>query len=90
MAGRTHPAIEYVVEDSSGHERSFSDPQAAQVFAVTMAMSYGKSNLDVLIFSPEGAYAYGGDDAVARYEEDPEASVFDRFEIRVNHIGSVP
>lgn len=32
----------------------------------------------------------GGDDAVERYNEDPEASVFERFEINVNAVGRVP
>jgi hypothetical protein len=35
--------------------------------------------IDVVIWSPEGASAYGGDDAVDTYNEDPEASVFERW-----------
>jgi len=47
-------------------------------------------NLDVLVWNEEGAEWYGGDDAVERYREDPEASVFERFEIKVNPVGMVP
>lgn len=35
--------------------------------------------IDVCIWSKEGAYAYGGDDAVDMYKIDPYASVFERW-----------
>lgn len=35
--------------------------------------------IDVCIWSEEGAHWYGGDDAVTQYQEDPEASVFERW-----------
>ena len=43
----------------------------------------------MLIFDKSGARFYGGYDAVEQYEEDPEASVFERFEVRVNAVGKV-
>ena len=87
---KTHPQVEYAVEDGGGHERIFKTFEEAAGFAVGMATSTGESNLDVLIFDEEGAAFYGGDDAVEQYNEDPEASVFERFEIRVNAVGRVP
>ena len=36
--------------------------------------------VDVCIWSEEGAHSYGGDWAVAQYREDPDASVFERYE----------
>jgi hypothetical protein len=66
------------------------DPDAAMVAAMTRAMARGDVVLDVVVWSEDGARAYGGDDAVDRYREDPEASVFERFEIRVNAVGRVP
>ena len=60
------------------------------LFALGMAASTGSANLDVLIHSTFGAKFYGGSDAVDQYKEDPEASVFERFEIRVNAVGRVP
>lgn len=85
-----HPDVEYAVEDTSGKERTFKDPKEAQIFAMSVAMARGEAVLDVLVWSEEGARAFGGDDAVERYLEDPEASVFDRYEISINYIGSVP
>lgn len=59
--------------------------------AFTVAASHGETvNLDVLVWSEEGAEWYGGESAVEQYQEDPEASVFERFEVRVNPVGRVP
>ena len=88
---RTHADVEFAVDDASGQQRTFKDFDEAAGFAVSMAAS-GRDdvNLDVLIWSRAGARAYGGDDAVEQYDEDPEASVFERLEIRVNPVGRVP
>ena len=89
MAQRKHKDVEYAVEDGSGKERVFKTFDEAAAFALGMAISRGESNLDVLIHSTWGAKFYGGDDAVTQYKEDPEASVFERFEIRVNNVGRI-
>jgi hypothetical protein len=86
----THPDVEYAVDDASGKERVFKTFDEAAGFALSMAVSRGETDLDVLIWSEEGAEWYGGSDAVEQYNEDPEASVFERFEIRVNAVGRVP
>jgi len=86
----THPQVEYAVDDINGNERIFKTFDEAAGHAVGLAMYQGKTvNLDVLIWDEEGAEWYGGDDAVEQYNEDPEASVFERFEIRVNAVGRV-
>lgn len=87
---KTHKDLDYAVDDASGKERIFKTFDEAAGFAVAMALS-GKDrvNLDVLIWSKWGAKFYGGDDAFERYKEDPEASVFERFEISVNNVGRV-
>jgi hypothetical protein len=85
----THPDVEYAVNDASGKERTFKTFDEAAGFALSMAVSRGETDLDVLIWSEEGAEWYGGDDAVEQYNEDPEASVFERFEISVNAVGRV-
>ena len=82
--------VEYAVDDASGQERIFKDPKEAQVFAFGIAVARGEANLDVLVWSEGGALSYGGSDAVESYREDPEASVFERFEIRINCAGRVP
>jgi len=90
MAQRKHKDVEYAVEDGSGKDRIFKTWDEAASFALGMAASTGSANLDVLIYSTWGAKFYGGPEAVAQYKEDPEASVFERFEIRVNNVGRIP
>ena len=85
MAQRKHKDVEYAVEDSSGNERIFKTFDEAAAFALSMAISNGEADLDVLIYSTWGAKFYGGTDAVAQYKEDPESSVFERFNITVNN-----
>jgi len=87
---KTHPDVEYAVEDGSARGRIFKTFDEAASFALRMAMDRGETELDVLIWSKKGAEWYGGDDAVDQYNEDPEASVFERFEIRVNAVGRIP
>lgn len=87
-----HKDVEFMVEGGrGGSEDYFPTFNAAAGEAVQRAISNGETvNLDVLISSKAGAKAYGGDDAVEAYEEDPDASVFERFEISVNAAGRVP
>jgi hypothetical protein len=86
---RTHKDVEYHVE-GLGRTQIFTDPRDAFVAVGDACVSRGEATLDVVIWSKAGAKAYGGDDAVERYEEDPEASVFERFEFRCNAVGRVP
>jgi len=88
---KKHKDVEYAVDDASGEQRIFDTADEAAGFAVAMAVSRGEEvNLDVLIYSKAGAKAYGGDDAVEQYEEDPEASVFERIVIEADSKGRVP
>jgi len=87
---RTHKDVEFAVEDGSGHQRTFKTFDEAAGFALVMGVSRGRANLDVLIWSKSGARFYGGDDAVEQYNEDPEASVFERYQISVNAQGRIP
>lgn len=84
-----HPDISYHVDDTQGAERVFDSFNDAAGFAVEQAACRGESTLDIVIWSEDGAYAFGGDDAVERYREDPGASVFERLEIKVNNVGRV-
>ncbi len=82
--------VEFAVDDAKGDQRIFYTFAEAAGFAVTIAACTGQdSHLDVLVHSPEGAKAYGGDDGVDRYWEDPEASVFERLVIKADAIGRV-
>jgi hypothetical protein len=87
---KTHKDVEFAVDDTSGEERVFKSFDEAAVFALIVAKSRGESKLDILVHSTWGARWLGGDDAVKAYKEDPDASVFERYEIKVNAIGRVP
>jgi len=90
MAGRKHKDVEYAIDDPSGQEHNFRTFDDAAGFAVSLAASTGSSvYIDVLIFSRDGARSYGGSDAVVDYNEDPEASVFERIEVKANSEGRV-
>lgn len=84
-----HPHVEYAV-DVNGHEGIFPSFDAAAVQAVQEAMRSGEAVIDVLVYSEEGAKHVGGDDAVKQYLDDPDASVFQRYELKINLAGRVP
>ncbi len=88
---KTHPQVEFSVDDSSGHERIFKTFDEAAGFAVSIAASDGRPHdIDVLVYSSRGADWYGGDWAVEQYEDDPDASVFDRIKVRADTQGRIP
>ncbi len=88
MRGEAHPEVEYVVEADRA-ERAYPTFDEALVYAFSVAMSAGQARIDVLVYGEEGAEAFGGSEAVEEYREDPDASVFRRFEIEVRDIGRV-
>lgn len=87
---KTHKDVQFAVDDCSKQERIFKRFDEAAGFAVSVAAS-GKENvcIDVLIYSVSGARAWGGDEAVETYKDDPDASVHERIEISVNCAGKV-
>jgi hypothetical protein len=89
MRGEAHPEVEYVVEAERA-ERAYQTFDEALAYAFSVALSAGHARIDVLVYGEDGADAFGGDDAVAEYREDPEASVFRRFEVQVEDVGRVP
>lgn len=88
---QTHKDVEYAVDDASGRQRIFKSSNEAAGFAISLAMSRGQPvNLDVLVYSPAGARWYrGSSDGVAEYNEDPDASVFDRIVVTADSQGRV-
>jgi hypothetical protein len=64
--------------------------EAAEHAFVLAASNGGQVTLDVITWSEGAAKAWGGDSAVEAYREDPDASVFERFEVKVNSLGRVP
>lgn len=89
MARTEHKDIEFHVGDGSDSliTKNLAEACAA---AVGRALARGESNIDVVIGSKAGARAWEGDEGVEKYEEDPEASVFDRLVIKAHSEGRVP
>lgn len=79
-----HPDLEFAVTGVYTH-----DAEAAMARAVTVALAHGSAFLDVLAWSEEGARVYGGDDAVAVYRDDPDATVHDRILVTAQSQGRV-
>lgn len=88
--GKSHRDVEFAVDDASGQERIFKTWDEAAGFALAIATGSGTSQIDMLVYSEAGARWAQGDDGVEQYLEDPEASVFERYEIKVNPVGRVP
>lgn len=87
---KTHKDVEYAVNDASDRQRIFKTVDEAASFAVSIAISRGRPvNLDVLAWSKAGAFFLYGDEGAEQYEEDPDASVFERIEIKANSLGRI-
>jgi len=82
--------LEYHVDTMNDGVSIFENFDDAAVAAMTIAATRGESQIDVVVWSEDGARKFGGDDAVEQYHEDPEASVFERLQVRVNNQGRVP
>jgi hypothetical protein len=89
---RKHKHLEFEV--SAGESRSFNtnDWETACEAAVRSSATRGgdMAVIDVLTWSREAARAWAGDHGVELYDEDPEASVFERFEVRARSVGRIP
>lgn len=92
MARLRHTDVEYSVDwpGNTMQETVYDNFADAAKALVSLCTGSGKATLNVLIFSEAGARFYGGDTAVEQYLEDPEASVFERFEFKCNAVGRVP
>ena len=88
---KTHKDVEFAVDDPGGRQRTFKTfDEAATVALADAATTGSRVNLDVIVWSRAGANWWGGGDAEDAYDEDPDASVFERFEVHVNRLGRVP
>lgn len=85
MPKNTHKDVEFHVQT-----QVYKTFKEACFHAVSRA-SCGEADItiDIVIWSKAGARWWGGDDAVTAYQEDSEASVFERLEISVNNVGRV-
>lgn len=87
MASKKHKDVQFEVQ---GHPPYDTFTEAAGQ-AVSSAVIRGKDVfLDVVVHSRAGARWWRGEDGVDDYDEDPEASVFERIRIRADDQGRVP
>lgn len=89
MSVKRHRDIVFEVTRGD-HIESFSKFPDAAEHAFVLAVAGHKVTLDVIVSSRAAARVWGGDDAVEQYDEDPEASIFERYELTVNCQGRVP
>jgi hypothetical protein len=89
LAKESHGAVEFVVAGAGRPSSYFSTFKEASAKAVEVAAANGDAVLDVIIHSEAGARWWGGDAAVDRYKDDPEASVFDRYIVTINYQGTI-
>lgn len=69
---------------------SFETFDQAFLYAGRLCLGRSESvDLDVVICDEEAAFVYGGDDAVEKYKEDPERSVFDRIKLAIEYEGGI-
>jgi hypothetical protein len=86
MARRKHKDVDFQVG-----RKSFDTFDEAAGHAIAMAVSDGrKKEIDVIVWSKAGARWFAGDYGVEVYEEDPEASVFERIEVKAESFGRIP
>ena len=89
MAAPLSPYVEFHV-DNDGRTWVLKHFGEACAMAVGFACSDGLPRfVDVVVIDEEGARAWGGDAAVETYREDPEASVFERIEIKATSHGRI-
>jgi hypothetical protein len=87
-----HKDLEFHVgEEGTLSATMFKTFDAACSHAISLACSKGVAvELDVCTYSKAGARAWGGDDAVETYLDDPEASVHERIIIKAESRGRIP
>lgn len=79
---KTHKDVEFHVG-----EHVFKKFDEAAAHAVAIAATRGRTEyIDVVIWSRAGARAWGD---VETYDEDPDASVFERIEVKAHSLGRI-
>jgi len=86
---RAHKDVNFEVTSPNRSSASYKTFAEAASQALMAAASSGSATLDIIVWSASGARWLGGDDAVERYREDPDASVFERYQIKVNAQGRI-
>ena len=85
--------LEFAVDDASGKEQIFRTFGEACGLAVGLLCTGQRSSpvyVDVLAWSEDAARLWRGDHGVDEYRDDPDASVFERIEIKAWSHGMIP
>jgi hypothetical protein len=89
MPGKRQKDLEFHV-DVAGSTKVFDKFDRAVETAAIMSIGTGVPvGVDVVAWSEAAARAFGGDDGVESYREDPEASVFRRFTVQMHDLGRI-
>lgn len=86
MPRKLHKDIEILVD---GRTTCKSFEEAAAMAVRRGVSDSAEHDIDINFMSKAGARAWGGDDAVESYLEDPDASSSERIVVKVNYIGRV-
>lgn len=88
-AGVSHKDLEFHVSAGESKARVHRTWKEAAADAVQMSASRGgeMAVIDVTTWSRAAAKAWTGDTEM--YDEDPDASVFERFEVRARSVGRI-
>jgi hypothetical protein len=89
MASKRHKDVEYQIDCPNGKTETFKTFDQAASLAVSIAASGRPCNIDVLVYSKAGARFVAGDEGVEEYNEDPDASVFQRLVVSVDVQGRI-
>jgi hypothetical protein len=82
--------LEFHVDRPDGTTLVTKNFDDAASLAISIACSNGQPvNIDVLAYSRAAARAWDGEDGVESYNEDPDASIFDRIVIRAESLGRI-
>ena len=87
---KTHKDVEFHVDGPNETTDVFDTIDEAAVKAFQRAFSSGKCVIDIVVMSAKGARWLEGEDGVAHYKDDPEASVYRRIVVKVDDQGRVP
>ena len=90
MKKKTHKDIEFEVHFVDSYD-TFRTRKRDEAFAraVALACSGRPVTVDVLCYSKAGAKWFHGDEGVEIYNEDPDASVFERIVVTADPQGRV-
>lgn len=82
--------LEFHVDYPNGTSLVSPSFHKAASAAVSIACSNGQPvNIDVIALSQKGAKLWAGQDGVESYNEDPDASVFDRIVVKAESLGRI-